>query len=249
MDDNVNFDATDASETVDNEISPNDTTGTDDIPTRTHIQDTSSSDGNDDNTQTTREQNPKDADATEHKKVKTPFVKELYDFIEVFVFAVCSVLLVFTFLVRICVVSGPSMENTLYDGEILLVSNLFYEPDYGDIVIFHQTSESNSKYNELIVKRVIAKGGDVIDIDFSTWTVTVNGNIVEEGYITLKGFPLGSDYEYPLTVPEGHLFLMGDNRNNSADSRSDQIGFVDERRILGRVILRVTPMAKFGAVK
>lgn len=196
--------------------------------------------------------NPKDKEIPEpqSKKNGLSFVKDIYDFVEVFVFAVCSVMLVFTFLIRICVVSGPSMENTLYDGEVLLVSNLFYEPDYGDIVIFHQTSESFSKYNELIVKRVIAKGGDVVDIDFDTWTLTVNGEVVEEDYITLKGlYTLRSDHDYPLTVPEGHLFLMGDNRNHSADSRSDDIGFVDERRILGRVVLRVTPISKLGVVE
>ena len=145
------------------------------------------------------------------------------------------------------------MEKTLHEGELLAVSNLFYEPECGDIVVFHQTGT----LNEPVVKRVIATAGETVDIDFDTWTVTVtdrNGSsrVLDEPYMQLDPnikFHSTSVLAYPYTVPEGCLFVMGDNRDHSADSRGGLIGPVDERRILGKVILRLTPFNKFGTVE
>ena len=110
--------------------------------------------------------------------------------------------------------------------------------------------------NEAVVKRVIATGGETIDIDFKTWTVTItdkNGDVfvLDEPYMNLdNSYPLlTSELEFPYLVPEGQLFVMGDNRNRSADSRGSRIGLVDERRVLGRVICRIAPIDKFGAVE
>ena len=187
---------------------------------------------------------PEEAPVAEEPQ-KPGFISSLFDDLEIFVYSAIAVILIFTFGFRLTNVMGPSMEDTLIQDEKLLISNLFYEPEQGDIVVFHELGY----YNEPIVKRVIATEGQVVDIDFSTWTVTVDGVPVEEDYRKLTlGPQLTSDYTYPMTVPENCLFVMGDNRNHSADSRSSLIGFVDCRQILGRVICRISPFDRFGPV-
>lgn len=184
-------------------------------------------------------------------------IHAVLDYMEIFVFTVAVVILLLSFFFRLCVVSGPSMNNTLLNGEKLIVSNLFYTPDTGDIIVFHQTSESNDKFNEPIVKRVIATEGEFVKIDYAQGKVYVSSDNVftedealKEDYI-IAGKPSYLSYTanvFLYEVPEGHLFVMGDNRPVSADSRYAAVGFVDERRVLGKVLFRVTPFNKFGKV-
>ena len=176
----------------------------------------------------------------------------IIDYVEIFVISICIVIFAFSFFVRLCTVDGASMEKTLHHGDKILVSDLGYTPERGDIIVFHETGDY---YNEAIVKRVIAVGGDTIDIDFDTWVITItdkDGNtiVLEEPYIFIDTdrSPIRSPHEYPRVVPEGQLFVMGDNRNNSSDSRLDMIGFVDERQVLGRLVCRIAPISKFGKV-
>ena len=181
---------------------------------------------------------------------KTPkFATSLLENLETMVIAVIVALLAFTFCFRLCTVDGTSMYATLNNGEKLIVSNVGYTPTRGDIIVFHMTGDNT--YNEPLVKRVIATEGEWIDIDFDTWTVRIADNpemenaiTLDEPYIYIEGAYWGSTIEFPAQVPEGHVFVMGDNRNKSADSRSPKIGFVDERRILGKVLFRLNPFGK-----
>ena len=187
------------------------------------------------------------------KTEKGSYVKEILEYMGIFVVAVACVFLMFSFCFRICVVDGPSMENTLYNGERLLVSNAFYTPKRGDIVVFNENSDH---YNKLIVKRVIAVAGETVHIEHydDTMTVTIigadgeNKGVLTEEYMKYVDSPLYSG-EMTIKVEEGAVFVMGDNRNHSADSRTYSIGMVDTREIVGRVMFRISPFSRFGFIK
>lgn len=195
---------------------------------------------------------PEDEDdnETENRRITAKAVlSELFDWIEIFAVSVAIVIFVFTFVLRLAIVDGDSMNQTLINGETLVVSRLNYEPKNGDIIVF-QTDYNG--YTEPLVKRVIAVGGQTVDIDFENWIVYVDGVAVEEDYVNyIEGKPMRNfvEYdaqEYPLYVPEGYVFAMGDNRNDSLDSRSLRIGLIDEGMIMGKVVLRLFPIDKFG---
>lgn len=185
------------------------------------------------------------------------FVKALIEQIELVVIVFAIIVLVFSFAVRVCQVSGDSMgkdpaKDTLCHGENVLVSNAFYTPERGDIIVFHQTGTRIDDYNEPIVKRVIGVAGDTVKINHKSdrMIVTVtdsNGNstVLDEDYIRYE-YPTYQDSE--TYVEEGTVFVLGDNRSKSADSRSEKIGLVDTRRILGRIVVRLTPFTRFGTV-
>ena len=181
---------------------------------------------------------------------KSPVIRDLLDYLGIMVLALCLVISLFSFSgLRLCTVDGDSMLNTLYNGERLVTWGLFYSPQREDIIVFHQTSEEYPTLNKPIVKRVIGLPGDTVYINRLNQKATVidnNGNIVlsEEG---LPGIP-NSIYYSGYRVDDGHVFVMGDNRYNSLDSRSTQIGLVDQRRILGKVIYRLTPFSRMGTV-
>ena len=165
----------------------------------------------------------------------------VYDFFEVFGVMTAAVRLVFAFVVRLNAVDGSSMQKTLADGDYLAVSSLPYEPARGDIVIIHKIDAD--PYDLPIVKRVVAVGGETVDIDFDTWTLTVDGEAVEESYRWLnpKRELLKCEYPLPVTLGENEIFVMGDNRNGSADSRQEEIGPVDRRCVAGRALARLSP--------
>ena len=170
--------------------------------------------------------------------------QNMLEWYEALISAALVLVLVFSFFFRIIQVDGSSMVPTLYNGDKLIVWGAGYTPQRGDVVIV----DSYTTYGKPLVKRVIAKGGDTISIDYDTGTVEVNGEILQEDYIAEPTY-LGYDVEFPYTVPEGTVFLMGDNRNGSLDSRSTAIGCIDERDILGKVLLCFMPFTDFGVVK
>ena len=165
--------------------------------------------------------------------------RELYMNVRVLVSMMAVFVMMFTFVARIIVVSGPSMENTLWGGDLILVWGLGYTPTQGDVVVLTQESYQEDS----IVKRVIATGGQRVDIDYGANAVRVDGELLEEDYIKeqmfVPGYGEGINH---VTVPEGCLFVMGDNRNESADSRYPDIGIVDTRCVIGRGVAVMFPL-------
>lgn len=166
---------------------------------------------------------------------------EIYDWMQSLVFALIICIIVFVFIFRIVDVSGDSMNPTLLNGDKLVVSDVFYTPKQGDIVIFRKDEYKA----EALVKRVIATEGQTIEIDFDRGRVYVDGELLDEPYIA-EPTHNQLNFQGPQTVPEGCVFVMGDNRNASSDSRRAQIGMVDERLIVGKVLLRVFPFDSIG---
>lgn len=164
--------------------------------------------------------------------------RDLYLNIRVLVAMMTVFVLMFTFVARIIVVSGPSMENTLINGDLMLVWSLGYIPRQGDIVVLTQESYQEDS----IVKRVIAVEGQQVDIDYKSGTVYVDGKALKEDYtkevMLMPSYGEGINH---VVVPEGCIFVMGDNRNHSADSRYPAIGIVDVRCVIGHGIAVMFP--------
>lgn len=165
--------------------------------------------------------------------------RDIYDWIQALVGSVLAVVLLFTFVIRLVGVDGHSMLGTLQDNDRLLVVNslLYHNYQYGDIVILRKDGAFD---NEPIVKRVIAVGGQTVDIDFDEGIVYVDGAALEEPYIREPTYT-AEGTEFPLTVPEGSVFVMGDNRNGSSDSRDYRLGTVDTRYVIGKAAVLIFP--------
>lgn len=160
----------------------------------------------------------------------------VYEWLDSPIYAILLILLLFTFACRIVGVNGESMMPTLKHGDWLTVSSVTKDIEAGDIVVITQPNG----HNEPLIKRVIATGGDEIDIDFTKHTVSVNGVALDEPYIA-EPTADRENFRGPIRVPEGKLFVMGDNRNESSDSRSDAVGLIDERYVLGVAQVRLFP--------
>ncbi len=187
-------------------------------------------------------------------------MKEIYDWVECVLVALVSVVVILTFIARVTVVDGSSMLPTLVDRELLVISHLFDVYDYNDIIVLQAKDYINEEYEsgKPIVKRIIGLPGDSIEIDFENGRVYRNGNLLEQeitdGYLMEDGHYINAktylrrDMVGTVIVPENSYFVMGDNRNDSIDSRDNVIGFVDRHYIVGKVICRFMPISKFGPV-
>ena len=171
--------------------------------------------------------------------------RNAFDWVESVVTALMFCVLLFTFVMRVVGVDGTSMINTLEHGDRLLISNFLYSPRQGDIVVLRKLSFSSDP----IIKRVIATEGQLVSIDFESGTVSVDGEKLEEPYVHLEQLPMRAlDFQHMMDkdlggvlVPEGCIFVMGDNRNGSQDSRDEHIGCVDTRYVMGRALLLLYP--------
>lgn len=165
---------------------------------------------------------------------------EIYDWLRCIVTAIILCVLVFIFGARIVGVVGSSMVPTLHEGDRIITSNLFYKPKQGDIVVFRKDSFDD----RALVKRVIATEGQTVDIDFEQGIVYVDGAPLKEDYVnapTVREL----DFDDEITVPPGCVFVMGDNRNESTDSRSEALGCVDTRYLIGRGYIVFLPIRDF----
>ena len=161
----------------------------------------------------------------------------LYSLLSMIMIIMVCVFVLFTFALRLVSVSGDSMIPNIYHGEKIVVSNLMYTPDYGDVVVIGRSTETENS----IIKRVIALPGDEININFDTHLITVNGDVITETYKTEGAITEPGDRRYPLRVPEDSVFVLGDNRNNSLDSRFSSVGFIKLDEISGKALFKLFP--------
>lgn len=181
------------------------------------------------------------------KREKGSLASGLFDWAEALVYALALLVVVCAFFVRLSGVQGTSMYPTLDNGDQLLLLSFGYnEPERGDIVVLM----ADDFMDKPLVKRVIGIGGDVIDMDPSG-TVTVNGEALYEPYINdLNGQDMYlGDIQFPLTVPDGQVFVMGDNRNGSSDSRKAEVGTIPYEKIVGKAVFRLFPFNRMGRIE
>lgn len=204
--------------------------------------------------------------ADQIEEVKSPErskpLNEVFEWLEILSTAIIAVVIIFSLVFRVATISGDSMKNTLiganqFTGQIgdkVIITNFNYEPAFGDIVVVSRNIENSvsgqKTSEEPIIKRVIAVGGQTVNIDFETGTVFVDGKALKEDYISS---PTTNKYEvdFPVFVPEGYIFVLGDNRAESLDSRSSRIGengLIDTRYVLGRAVYRIFPFNRIGRI-
>jgi len=180
------------------------------------------------------------------------FLNEVYDWADSVAMAFVLVILLFTFVLRVVKVDGTSMLPTLRDRDDVIIFNVNYKPQPGDIVVLTLDKQVPGIGNKPLIKRIMAVGGQTVDFDFTTCTLIIDGKPLDEPYILEPMSPsVFASYQgkLPFTVPEGQVFFLGDNRNISHDSSEISVGCVDARHIMGKVIFRIFPLSSFGTVK
>ena len=199
-----------------------------------------------------------EADTKKEKKSGKNVLADVIEIAESTFVTVFVIIMLFTYILHPVNVVGTSMTNTLQDGDRIFMTTVYGELSYGDIVVINndmayildsdnkiiEKNIDNSGLKECIIKRVIATGGQTLEIVPETNEVIVDGEVLDEPYIRELTRNSGV-FDYPITVPEGYYFCMGDNRNGSSDSRNPDIGLIKKDQIYGKAILRYAPLSDF----
>lgn len=177
---------------------------------------------------------------------KKSVVSSAFEWLQLLLPAMLVVVLLLTFVMRMIRVDGSSMMNTLFDGDLVFVTNLLYQPADGDIIVISHGQE----YPTPIIKRVIATEGQTVKIDYDNNRVIVDGVVIDEPYLheAMIFNQIDNDQVIPEVIPEGKVFVMGDNRNHSLDSRSQKVGIIDKTDIIGKAQLIWWPFSRFGFI-
>lgn len=203
--------------------------------------------------------------ASDDKKAKKDSKRraaaEVFDWFDTVITSIVAIIVIFSLVTRLSTVDGGSMKPTLQDKERLMITDFCYTPERNDIVVVWTNglfNEQTEEWGKAIVKRVIGIPGDVIELDTSTGSVYRNGEklpqeikdgvLYEDGHAINDYTTLSWDMAGSVTVPEGYVFVMGDNRNDSVDSRDNRVGLVDMNNIIGKAYLRVAPLERFGGL-
>lgn len=201
------------------------------------------------------------AASADKKDKKRRAAAEVLDWFDTVITSIVAIIVIFALITRLSTVDGGSMKPTLYDAERLMISDFMYTPEINDIVVIWTEglyNEVEEEWGKAIVKRVIGVPGDTIELDISSGSVYRNGeklaHEVKDGILYEDGHPIndytrfGWDMTEAVTVPEGYVFVMGDNRNDSIDSRDARVGLVDMNYVIGKAYLRVAPFGRFGGL-
>lgn len=181
----------------------------------------------------------------ENAEASSSFAASVFEWVQPLIVALVVVTLLLTFVFRQATVKGNSMNDTLKNQDRLIITNFFYEPQVGDIVVISHGEE----YSTPLIKRVIATEGQTLSINFETGDVVVDGVLLDEPYIVGKTMQYTkSPLEVPEVVPEGYVYVMGDNRQNSLDSRSTEVGLIEKKNIVGKAQFRIFPFSSFGSI-
>ena len=172
-------------------------------------------------------------------------VANIYSFLSTLLLCMTVIFVFFACVFRLVSVDGDSMYPNLNNNDKIIVSDFLYTPDYGDIIALSKTTAQEQS----MIKRVIALPGDTVMIDFDTHLITVNGKVIFEDYEVSEAISEKGDFTYPLTVPEDCVFVLGDNRINSSDSRDVSVGYVSVDSIEGKAMFRILPFSSAGVLK
>lgn len=200
----------------------------------------------------------KESGKESEKKSGEKFLSDVIEILESTLITVFVIVMIFTYILHPVNVVGTSMTNTLQDGDRIFMTTVYGDLSYGDIVVINndmaylldsddkiiEKSINGSSLNECIIKRIIATGGQTVELVPSTGDVIVDGKTIDEPYIKEK-LRNGGVFDYPITVPEGYYFVMGDNRNGSSDSRNPDIGLIKKDQIYGKATIRYAPISHF----
>lgn len=181
---------------------------------------------------------------TEKEEIAKTALSSFFHWMSGIVAVLFVIFLVVMLFFRPVTVSGPSMEPTLHDGDRLFVYSFMYEPENGDVIVARSPDGADMP----VIKRVIAKEGQVVEVDYENGTVTVDGVVLEENYISGMSKVPQNEIEYPYTVPADRIFVMGDYRDESRDSRHKTFGCIDENTVAGKAVFRFYPFSSMTEV-